>query len=227
VTDFRIVAAGDSTLLVEFQPRIDAMVNARVVAVAEALQREALPGVRDIVPTYRTVAVYFDPLRTDCEQLTARLERHAVEARAGGREDRPAIRIPVCYGGDFGPDLADVARFGRLTESEAVAKHCGATYRVFMLGFVPGFPYMGVVDGRIAIPRRTTPRVRVPAGSVGIAGPQTGVYPSDTPGGWQLVGRTPMKCFDAAREDPFLLKAGDAVRFYPIARDEYERWPST
>ena len=130
----------------------------------------------------------------------------------------------MCYGGELGPDLAGVASFAGLTETAVVDVHAGGSYRVFMLGFVPGFAYLGIVDTRIAMPRRATPRVRVPVGSVGIAGAQTGVYPSETPGGWQLIGRTPVKPFDPARDEPFLLKAGDTVQFYPIERAEFDGW---
>jgi inhibitor of KinA len=137
---------------------------------------------------------------------------------------RPAIRIPVCYGGEFGPDLPAVAVFAGLAEHEVVQLHAAATYRVFMLGFVPGFAYLGMVDPRLSMPRRATPRVRVPAGSVGVAGIQTGVYPAETPGGWQLIGRTPVKPFDPTSMEPFLMKAGDAVEFYPIDRAEYDLW---
>ena len=131
--------------------------------------------------------------------------------------------MPVCYSGEFGPDLADVAAFGGITEAETVRLHTSRTYRVFMLGFSPGFTYMGSVDGRIAAPRLSAPRVRVPAGSVGIAGVQTGIYPAPTPGGWQIVGRTPLKPFDLERPEPFLFKPGDAVQFYAIEPSEYAR----
>ena len=210
----RIVPAGDSALIVEFEDRIEVAINSRAVRMADSIRAAALPGVRDVVPTFRSVAVYFDPLRTDFDGLTACLER---EAQLPPPEPSPVenpIRIPVTYGGESGPDLAEVARFAGLSESEVVDLHSNRTYRVFMLGFVPGFAYMGSVDSRIAAPRRPTPRVRVPAGSVGIAGEQTGIYPTDSPGGWQLVGRTSVKPFDLQRRDPFLLKAGDAVQFY-------------
>ena len=134
------------------------------------------------------------------------------------------MRIPVCYGGDLGPDLEEVASFAGMAEADVIRVHAGGTYRVFMLGFVPGFAYLGIVDQRIAMSRHATPRVRVPAGSVGIAGVQTGVYPAETPGGWQLIGRTPLKPFDPSRDEPFLLKAGDAVQFHPIDRAEYDAW---
>ena len=221
---FRIVPAGDAALIVEFDERIDPAINARAIALAEALQAAPLAGVRDVVPTYRSVAVFFDPLRTDYNALVERLGRDAARAGPDASSDREPIVIPVCYGGDLGPDLAAVAAFGGVSADDVIAIHAEATYRVFMLGFVPGFAYMGLVDLRIAAPRHTTPRLRVPLGSVGIAGVQTGIYPAETPGGWQLIGRTPLKPFDASRAEPFLMKAGDAVRFTPIDRAEYDAY---
>jgi inhibitor of KinA len=223
----RIVPAGDSALVVEFEDRIDPAVNARAIALAESVQRARFRGVRDVVPTYRSVAVYFDPLHVAYDELLAFVERAA--KRSAPPDARPAepIRIPVCYGGEFGPDLEDVAAFARAGEPDVVRMHTATIYRVFMLGFVAGFAYLGSVDDRIAMPRHATPRVRVPAGSVGIAGVQTGIYPADTPGGWRLLGRTPVKPFDLRRPDPFLMKAGDAVCFYPISRGEYDAWPSS
>jgi inhibitor of KinA len=234
VNSFRIVAAGDAALLVEFADRIDPAINGMAIALAEAIHAAALRGVRDVVPTYRSVAVYFDPLRTDVAGLRALLERHAVECTGDGSplETRPPygdpspVRVPVCYAGEFGPDLAEVAAFGGVSEEEAVRLHISRTYRVFMLGFMAGFAYMGTVDDRIAAPRLATPRIRVPAGSVGIAGVQTGIYPVATPGGWRIIGRTPFKPFDLAREQPFLFKPGDAVQFYAIERAEYARFES-
>lgn len=219
---FRIVEAGDSALVVEFEERIDPAVNARVVAVADRLRAVPVTGIRDVVPSYRSVAVYFDPLRTSYDQMVARLEREASAPVPQPRLEPHVIRIPVCYGGEFGPDLAEVAAFGGITESAVVDLHTGRTYLVFMLGFAPGMGYMGVVDSRIAAPRRETPRVRVPRGSVGIAGSQTGVYPAETPGGWQIIGRTPVKPFDLSRPNPFLMKAGDSVRFFAIDRTEFD-----
>jgi inhibitor of KinA len=219
----RIVPAGDSALFVEFDDRIDETVNGRVIALAETLQRAAVPGVRDVVPTYRSVAVYFDPLRVDYDRLLERVERDAMAPHVPADRQAAPVRVPVLYGGEFGPDLPAVAAFARATEDDVVRLHSGTTYRVFMLGFVAGFAYLGTVDPRIAMPRHATPRVRVPLGSVGIAGVQTGVYPAETPGGWQLIGRTPVKPFDPNRAEPFLMKAGDAVQFYPIQSDDYAR----
>jgi inhibitor of KinA len=220
---FRIVTAGDSALVVEFAERIDPEVNGRVVALAETIDAERIGGVRDVVPTFRSVAIYFDPLRTDFDRLSERLERAAADARPAATIAREPIRIPVSYGGASGPDLEEVARYAGMTEAEVITLHSAPVYRVYMLGFVPGFAYMGTVDPRIAAPRRSTPRLRVPSGSVGIAGGQTGIYPSETPGGWQLIGRTLLKPFDPSRAEPFLLKAGDSVEFYPTTPPDDRR----
>jgi inhibitor of KinA len=169
-----------------------------------------------------TVTVFFEPLRTDRNALIASIEREATRPSVQV-VDRQPIRVPVCYGGVLGPDLARVAEFGGMSEADAVRLHTDTRYRVFMLGFLPGFAYLGLVHPRIATPRLTTPRTRVPRGSVGIAGLQTGIYPADTPGGWQIVGRTPMRPFDDRRDEPFLFAAGDAVEFYPIDQPEYDR----
>ncbi|HEY2151295.1 MAG TPA: 5-oxoprolinase subunit PxpB [Vicinamibacterales bacterium] len=234
MTPYRIVAAGDSVIVVEFEERIDPIVNDRTIACAGALQRAAISGVRDVVPTYRSVAIYFDPLRTNGAALMARAEvvARAVSSRSSDSPEAirspaapsPTVRIPVCYGDELGPDLADLAAFAHMDETEVVRTHVASTYRVFMVGFVPGFAYLGVVDERIAMPRRASPRLRVPAGSVAVGGVQTGVYPMETPGGWQVIGRTPVKPFDPGRADPFLMKAGDAVEFYPIERGEFDTW---
>lgn len=224
---FRIVPAGDSAVVVEFEARIDPVVNARAIALADAVQSANLAGVRDVVPTYRSVAIYFDPLRTDYDALLKRLQVDARQTPDSAADVREPIRIPVCYGGDFGPDLDDVATFAGGTVDDVIRLHAGATYRVFMVGFVAGFAYMGTVAERIAMPRHGAPRVRVPIGSVGIAGVQTGVYPAETPGGWRLIGRTPLKPFDADRNEPFLMRAGDSVQFFPISRTEYDGWRSS
>ena len=220
---YRIVSAGESVLIIEFEERIDPLVNATTIACAESIQAAAVAGVRDVVPTYRSVAVYFDPLRTDTDALLERITHEAETAGPGALVAREPLRIPVCYGGDLGPDLPQVAAFARMSADDVVQRHASATYRVFMLGFVPGFAYLGMVDPDIAMPRRATPRVRVPMGSVGIAGVQTGIYPAETPGGWQLIGQTPVRPFDPRRDDPFLMKAGDAVQFYAIERAEFDR----
>jgi inhibitor of KinA len=219
----RVVPAGDAALVVELEERIDPDVNARAIAIAELLQAARLPGVRDIVPTFRSVAVMFDPLRVDYDAVLACVERSARQATSASAAGHAPVRIPVCYDHDLGPDLAEVAAFAGATDADVVRIHTSTIYRVFMLGFVAGFAYMGSIDERIAMPRHSTPRLRVPIGSVGIAGVQTGIYPAETPGGWRLVGRTPIKPFDPTRAEPFLLQAGDAVEFYAIDRVEFDR----
>jgi inhibitor of KinA len=220
--DFRIVPSGDSTVVVEFEARIDPAVNLRSIRLAEAVRVSDLAGIRDVVPTFCSVAVFFDPLRTSYQPLVEWLERHA-SIPADPLADPPApIEVPVCYGGDLGPDLSSVAARASMSPEEVAAVHASATYRVFMLGFSPGFAYLGILDERIRVPRHATPRIRVPRGAVGIADAQTGIYPMDTPGGWQIIGRTPVRPFDLSRREPFLFKPGDAVRFLPIDRRAYE-----
>jgi KipI family sensor histidine kinase inhibitor len=228
VNTFRIVAAGDAAFIVELENRIDPVVNETAIALAKAIRATALPGVRDVVPTYRSVAVHFNPLRTDYDALVARVNTwmgdRSLEGTRPPYGDPSPVQVPVCYEGEFGPDLAEVAAFAAVSEDEAVRLHTARIYRVFMLGFMPGFAYMGIVDEHIAAPRLSTPRVRVPAGSVGIAGVQTGIYPASTPGGWRIIGRTPLKLFDLSRREPALFESGDAVQFYAIDPGEYARF---
>ncbi len=197
----------------QFAAVIDPAVNTRCIALAASLESLALRGVRDVVPTYNAVTVHFDPLVADGEALSTELRRLAsVPPRPWADESR-TIEIPVSYGGPSGPDLGAVAGFAKCSEADVVRLHTEARYRVYMLGFLPGFAYMGTVDRRIAMPRLDTPRMRVASGSVGIAAEQTGIYPCDTPGGWRIIGRTSERMFDATRAEPFLLKAGDHVKF--------------
>lgn len=211
--------SGDTLLLVEFAAAIDPEVNAHVVALADRLRQRIGGVVRDIVPGYCVVGIHIDPLQTDLAALerVIRDEERQVERAAPVAPPR-VIDIDVHYGGEDGPDLEAVAEWAHCTADEVVERHASRTYRVYMLGFVPGFAYMGTVDRSIAAPRRRAPRERVPAGSVGIAGEQTGVYPIATPGGWQLIGRTSAAMFDAARPEPSLLRTGDLVRFVPSRR---------
>ena len=206
-------------LLVELEAAIDPVINERAILLAARIRARRARGIRDVAPGYCTVGVHFDPLQTDLAALehTIQVEYSAIEAidAIGGR---PVIEIPVQYGGDGGPDLGAVAQFAGCTEREVIARHSGVTYRVYMLGFVPGFSYMGRVDPSISAPRHRVPRERVAAGSVGIAGGQTGVYPVDSPGGWQLIGRTELVMFDPHREQPSLLAPGDLVRFVTVKR---------
>ncbi len=221
--EFRIVSAGDAALLLELPARIDPDISDRAVAVAEAIRHECGCLARDVVVGYCTVTVYFDPLLVDPAGLEDRISRLARVSAGAARVSGALVDVPVCYGGELGPDLESVAVSAGLTEDEVVAIHSGTMYRVYVVGFVPGFPYMATVDRRLSLPRRATPRTRVPAGSVAIAAGQTGIYPSETPGGWHLIGRTPLKPYDAERAEAFAFKPGDRVRFYAIDRGAFER----
>ena len=209
----RLVALGDSCVAVQFSQTIDEDVNEQCIAAADALESRRIRGVLDVVPTYNAVTVYFDPVKIDRPPFDVALDRLVESATRATHPTPRIVEIPVSYGGTSGPDLQAVAEFAGASVSEVVRLHTGKTYRVYMLGFLPGFPYMGSVDARIAMPRLETPRMRVTAGSVGIAGAQTGIYPCDTPGGWRIIGRTSERMFDQSRWQPFLLKAGDRVRF--------------
>jgi inhibitor of KinA len=230
----RVSRYGDAALLVEYEAVLDADVNARVQAAAETLRRQALPGVRDIVPAIASLAIHVDPLAGSLEAVEAAVALDvgspddAIDSLAGSETHE----IPVCYGGPFGPDLEAVAAWASCSTDEVAALHSTATYRVYMLGFLPGFAYLGCVNPRIAMPRHASPRLRVHAGSVGIAGEQTGIYPRDSPGGWQIIGRTPLVLFDVHRTPPARLRPGSAVRFVSIpasefarARDRAASWP--
>ncbi len=219
----RVVPAGDSAWLIELPNRIDAVVNARAIELAAAVEAACVPGLTDVVVGYRTVMVYADPLAPDAARVPALLERLASSAPARAHDRGSLVEVPVCYDGPFGPDLGDVASFANCTVDDVIERHLAREYRVFMVGFVPGFAYMATVDPSIAAPRRPAPRVKVPAGAVAIAAGQTGVYPSETPGGWHIVGRTPVKPYDPARAAPFLLRPGDRVRFRRIDEDEFHR----
>ncbi len=216
-------AASDQTLLVSFGERITRETHDQVRSLLALLQQAPIPGMRNLHPAYCSVLIKFDPLITTHERV-----EHEVRKRIAGQEVQPAaardnVEIPVCYGGDFGPDLAPLAESRRLSIDDLIRVHSQAIYTVYFLGFVPGFVYLGTVADTIAAPRLSSPRRRVEAGSVGIAGRQTGIYPCAVPGGWQLIGRTPLTLFQVDREPMSLLAAGDEVRFRPIARDEYDR----
>jgi KipI family sensor histidine kinase inhibitor len=217
----RIVAFGESAVLVVLGETIDPQLNdkahrltARIRALGTADDRYGVP-----VPAYASVLVPFDPLRVDVDAVTDRIRSLLVDdGAAAGPPAGRTIELQTRYGGDEGPDLAEVAERSGLTADQVVELHTSVTYRVYMLGFAPGFAYLGRVPAPIAVPRRDTPRPRVAAGSVAIAGEQTGVYPFASPGGWQLIGRTEAMLWDVDRDPPALLQPGDSVRFVPASR---------
>ncbi|MBA3295322.1 MAG: 5-oxoprolinase subunit PxpB [Acidobacteria bacterium] len=221
--DLRVISAGDAALVVELPARIDPVINVRLVSMAERLRRCCGSAILDAVVGYCTLTVYFDPLLVDAGWLEGELRALAAEDVAPADVEGVRIDVPVCYGGELGPDLVSVADTIGATVDEVIALHCAPEYLVYVVGFVPGFAYMGVVDERLALPRRAAPRTRVPSGSVAIAAGQTGIYPMETPGGWHLLGRTPLRPFDAARNEPVLFSPGDRVRFHPIDRAAFDR----
>ncbi len=213
---------GDRALLVILGKGIDPGVNDQVHLLTALIRERKLPGVHDLVPAYATLTVHYDPVawsggRLHPHQALRRAILHLWrEAGTIACPSPRTVEIPVCYGGAFGPDLAEVATLCALSEDEVIARHTAVSYRVYLIGFSPGFAYLGGLDPAIAAPRRGTPRLRVPAGSVGIAGMQTGIYPLATPGGWQIIGQTPSPLFLPDQENPCLLNAGDRLRFVPI-----------
>ena len=207
---------GDRSLLVEIGEKISADVNRRVQELMLRLQQANLPGVCELAPSYRSLLVVFDPLTIAPEKLKAAITD--VAARPGGSELPQAklITVPVFYGGDYGPDLEWVAGHLGISTEEVNWLHTETVYRVYMIGFTPGYPYMGELPAALAVPRRSTPRTRVPKGSVGMAQRQTGIYPVESPGGWQIIGWTPIELFDPKRQMPSLLEMGDRVKFESV-----------
>jgi inhibitor of KinA len=211
----RFLAAGDRALVVEFGDRIDRALSAEVLRLDASLRSNGLAGVVETVPTFRSLMVHYDPLvttRADLEHAIAGV----LDREPGSRGTGTLWRVPVCYDGEFAPDLAEVARLTGLSPGEVVALHSGTRYHVYMLGFLPGFPYMGDLPARLALPRRADPRVRVPAGSIAIATTLTAIYPYESPGGWHLIGATPIRLFDPERAQPALFTPGDAVQYEPV-----------
>jgi len=215
---------GDRALLVELGDKISPAVNQRVQKLFAAIDVERIDGVRDLVPSYRSLMVVYDPLCIVSDKLEHRIR--AIYGRLDQAELPPSrtVEIPVVYGGDKGPDLASVAEYRHITPQAVIDYHTQPTYRVYMIGFTPGYPYLGEVPDAIETPRRETPRTLVPRGSVGIAQKQTGIYSVDSPGGWQIIGWTPVKLFDPHRQPPSLLTAGDRVRFKAISTKEAALW---
>ena len=218
-----IKAAGDRAVLVIFGDEISKKLNNSVRAFEDSISASGIRGITETVPSYCADLVYYDPEVIGFEEICDELRKILTETGASEAEEGPLIEIPVVYGGKYGPDLEYVAAHSGLTEEEVIEIHSNGEYPVYMLGFTPGFPYLGEMDGRIACPRLEEPRTSIPAGSVGIAGSQTGIYPSETPGGWRIIGRTPLKLYDPKREKPIMLEPGMRVRFRRI-REEDASW---
>jgi KipI family sensor histidine kinase inhibitor len=217
----RITPCGESALLVEFAPVISAAVNDRVHALAENLAAEAIPGLIETVPAYSSLLVYFDLRRIRCHKLRRLLRCRIAQIGEGNTAVRSLFFIPLCYEGEFAWDLEEVVSHTALSREEVIRRHTAPRYRIFMLGFLPGFPYLGGLDPALQTPRRKTPRTAVPRGAVGIGGNQTGIYPLESPGGWQIIGRTPVRPYDRRRKESVLYKTGDFIAFFPVDPGEY------
>lgn len=215
---------GDRGLLLEFGDEISPEVNEKVRRMALAIRAELIEGIVETVPTYRSLLIIYNPLILSTDLLRERLESIGKGLQWTPFPEPKLSRIPVVYGGPYGPDLDDVAKYHHISPEEVIRLHCSKPYLIYMIGFMPGFPYMGELPEALATPRLKTPRISVPAGSVAIAQRQTGIYPMESPGGWQIIGRTPVKLFDPERQPPALLQMGDLVQFYQINEKEVGNW---
>ena len=218
----KVLNSGDSALVVEFGDRIDRVINDRVLALRARVDAAGIPGVVETVPTFRSLMVHYDPLRVAAVELTKAIETLFAGAAAADQVRRH-WRVPVCYEGELAPDLPEVAARAGLEPHEVVRLHSSVGYHVYMVGFLPGYPYMGDLPPPLHLPRRADPRVRVPPGSVAIATAMTAIYPVESPGGWHLIGTTPIRIFDVASLPPALFAPGDAVEFEPIDRARFDR----
>ena len=223
--DYPIYPCGDCAVTLQIGAEISEQVNREVVCALNALRKADIIGVVELVPTYTSICIHYDPAMLSYETLQRTIGQIKINLSEDNQEAPGRIvEIPVCYGGEYGPDLSFVAQHNGLTPEEVIKRHSEGEYLVYMLGFLPGFAYMGGMDASIACPRLESPRTKIPAGSVGIAGTQTGIYPLSSPGGWQLIGRTPLKMFAIhGDQTQFALSAGDRVRFVPITEETYRK----
>ncbi|MST56629.1 5-oxoprolinase subunit PxpB [Pyramidobacter sp. SM-530-WT-4B] len=217
----KILPAGETCLFVDFGEVIDLAVNGRVQALARELSERPFRGMKELVPTYRSLSVYFDPQSVDLPALRKRLEAELANPSAAERRERREVRVPVCFGGEFGPDLGEVAAHTGLTEEEVVKRYCDSPLYCYMNGFTPGFPYLGGMDPSLTTPRLKTPRELIPANSVAIGGAQAGAYSIASPGGWRIIGRVPYDLYDPRRDPAVAITSGLWVKFYPVGNERY------
>jgi inhibitor of KinA len=229
---YTISPLGDSAIVIDYGCIINEAVNRKVLMMSHVLKEATLGGVKDIVPAYSSITVHYDvgsikkrnSNRPAFEIIKEQLQLLLTQTSESFKEAKRTLKIPVCYALKYALDLHDISIQLNITPGEIIHLHTLKTYRVYMVGFLPGFAYMGEVDERIAVPRRQEPRLQIEAGYVGIAGKQTGIYPLTSPGGWQIIGRTPVKLFNASSEEPVLFAAGDEVVFYSISADEFDNY---
>ena len=217
---------GDRGLLLEFGDEISREINEKVRRMALVIQAEAMEGIVEVVPTYRSLLIIYNPILLPIEDLRRRLKRIEEGLQETPLPQPKLTRIPVVYGGIYGPDLEEVAQYHQISPEKVIQLHCSKPYLIYMIGFMPGYPYMGELPEELVTPRLKTPRLVVPKGSVAIAQRQTGIYSMESPGGWQILGRTPVELFNPEKDPPALLQMGDFVQFYPISEKEFEEWHS-
>lgn len=219
----RYLVSGDCSVCVEFGNEISPEINKKIRAFKIAVEKSKIPGIVETVPTYRSLLVSYKPEIIGFQEITEKFESLMGSLDNIVIPPPKVIEIPVLYGGEMGPDIATVAKHNHKTVEEVIKIHTSREYLIYMIGFIAGFPYLGGMSDEIATPRLKNPRVKIEGGSVGIAGQQTGIYPIDSPGGWQLIGRTPLKLYDAGREKPVLLEAGQYIKFKSVTEEEYGR----
>lgn len=221
---------GDHAVVIQLGEEINDKTQLKIQMITTHLDKHPVDWIIEYIPAFTTVSIFYDPVKVflltnppllPYDFVCEKLKKMILELKAGNETDQRVVEIPVCYGEDFGPDLPFVAEHNGLTIDEVIQIHSNGDYLVHMIGFAPGFPYLGGMSKRIAAPRKSSPRLKIPSRTVGIAGEQTGVYPIETPGGWQLIGRTPLRLFRPDDPSPSLLKAGDRVKFKPISLEEY------
>lgn len=217
----KFIPAGDCSIVMEFGNSISPEINQKIRNMVQSIDDSNILGITEVIPTYRSIQIIYNPLEVGYDDLIHTLREMESSLSEVQSSTARIVEIPTVYGGEYGPDIEFVAKYNNLTVEEVIDIHTCTDYLLYMLGFTPGFGYLGGMSEKIATPRLEVPRSTIPAGSVGIAGAQTGIYPIDSPGGWQLIGRTPVKLYDPTRETPVLLNAGDFIRFVRIDEDEY------
>lgn len=221
---------GDRAITINFGNEIQKDLHQKITIFTKHLETDPFPGMLEVIPSFTAVTIFYDPTKvllttpnqTPYEKIVKIVKSKVFNLPLSNRQKSKTVTIPVCYGGEYGPDLQAVANYHQLSEQQVIHIHSNQEYIVYMIGFAPGFPYLGGMAKEIVTPRKATPRLSIPAGSVGIGGEQTGVYPIESPGGWQIIGRTPLQLFQKNSKQPSLLKAGDIVRFQPITPQRFK-----